>query len=125
MQKAITTWSAANPATSALVWRLDTQGPPQLVGGFRADTPRIPASTMKLVTSAGALLEFGPAHRFSTRLLADDRTVLAGKTLVGRVYLKGGAIPFSPRARTPDATWASARRRSPPWCARCARGGSG
>lgn len=93
MQKAITAWSASNPATSALVWRLDTEGPPQLVGGFRADTPRIPASTMKLVTSAGALLEFGPAHRFSTRLLADDRTVLAGRTLVGRVYLKGGGDP--------------------------------
>jgi len=93
VQKAITTWSAANPATSALVWRLDTEGPPQLVGGFRADTPRIPASTMKLVTGAGALLEFGPGHRFSTRLLADDRTVLSGRTLVGRVYLQGGGDP--------------------------------
>ena len=33
---------------------------------FRADTARIPASTMKLVTSAGALLQLGPDFRFRT-----------------------------------------------------------
>lgn len=93
VQKAISSWSASNPATSALVWRLDDQGPPVLVGGFAADTPRIPASTMKLVTSTGALLQFGPDHRFSTRLLADDRTSTLGRTLVGRVYLKGAGDP--------------------------------
>lgn len=93
VQKAITAWSAANPATSALVWRLDTAGPPVLVGGFRADTPRIPALTMKLVTSAGALLQFGPDHRFTTRLLAAEETALAGRTLVGKVYLQGAGDP--------------------------------
>lgn len=93
MQKAISSWSASNPATSALVWRLDAQGPPAFVGGFQPDTPRIPASTMKLITSTGALLQFGPDHRFTTRLMAADETTVLGRTLVGRVYLKGAGDP--------------------------------
>lgn len=93
VQKVISRWSASNPGTSALVWRLDPQGPPVFVGGFQPDTPRIPASTMKLITSTGALLQFGPDHRFSTQLLAPDETSLLGRTLVGRVYLKGAGDP--------------------------------
>lgn len=93
VQKAISTWSASNPATSALVWRLDAEGPPVLVGDFRPDTPRIPASTMKLVTSTGALLQLGPTFRFSTRLLADDTATTVGRTLVGKVYLQGAGDP--------------------------------
>jgi len=93
VQQTIATWSASNRATSALVWRLPAEGPPQLVGGFRPDTPRIPASTMKLVTSAGALLELGSTFRFSTRLLAADETSVQGRTLVGKVYLKGAGDP--------------------------------
>ena len=93
VQKAISRWSASNPATSALVWRLDAQGPPVMVGGFRPDTPRIPASTMKLVTSAGALLQFGPGHRFTTRLLAAEGASAQGRTLVGTLYLKGAGDP--------------------------------
>lgn len=94
MQRAITAWSASNPATSALVWRLDAEGPPAYVAGFRQDTPRIPASTMKLVTSTGALLELGPSFRFTTRLLAAPDAVTAGTTLTGRVYLKGAGDPL-------------------------------
>jgi D-alanyl-D-alanine carboxypeptidase/D-alanyl-D-alanine-endopeptidase (penicillin-binding protein 4) len=93
VQKAIASWSAANPATSALVWRLDPEGPPAFVGGFRPDTPRIPASTMKLVTSVGALLQLGPTFRFSTRLLAAQETAVVGRTLVGKVYLQGAGDP--------------------------------
>ena len=93
VQRAISTWSAANPGTSALVWRLDATGPPVMVGGFEPDTPRIPASTMKLVTSTGALLQFGPAFRFSTRLLAADDATVSGKTLTGRIYLHGAGDP--------------------------------
>lgn len=93
VQKAISRWSAANPATSALVWRLDSQGPRVVVGGFRPDAPRIPASTMKLVTSAGALLQFGPGHRFTTRLLAADGASRRGRTLVGTLYLRGAGDP--------------------------------
>lgn len=93
VQAAISQWSASNPATSALVWRLDEQGPPAPVGSFGPDTPRIPASTMKLVTSTGALLQFGPAYRFSTRLLAAEQTSVLGRTLVGKVYLQGAGDP--------------------------------
>lgn len=93
VQRTIASWSASNPSTSALVWRLEPGGPPALVGGFRPDTPRIPASTMKLITSAGALLQMGPAFRFSTRLLAGDQTTKVGRTLVGSVYLQGSGDP--------------------------------
>ncbi len=94
VQGVIATWSAANPATSALVWRLDATAPPAFVAGFGADTPRIPASTMKLVTTAGALLQLGPTFRFSTRLLAAEETTRSGKTLVGKVYLQGVGDPM-------------------------------
>ena len=93
MQRAITAWSASNPRTSALVWRLDAQGAPAVVGGFRPDTPRIPASTMKLITSTGALLQLGPAFRFTTRLMAADDAAVTGTTLTGRVYLRGAGDP--------------------------------
>jgi serine-type D-Ala-D-Ala carboxypeptidase/endopeptidase (penicillin-binding protein 4) len=92
-QRVISTWSAANPGTSALVWRLDGTGRPAPVASYRAGTPRIPASTMKLVTSAGALLQLGPAFRFRTELLAAPGARLAGGTLTGAVYLKGAGDP--------------------------------
>ncbi len=93
MQRAITSWSASNPATSALVWRLEDEGPPVFVAGFRQDAPRIPASTMKLITSSGALLQLGPTFRFTTRLLAAGDASVAGTTLTGRVYLRGAGDP--------------------------------
>ena len=93
-QRVISTWSAANPGTSALVWRLDGSGTPAPVASYRADTPRIPASTMKLVTSAGALLQMGPSFRFRTELLAAPTARLAGGTLTGTVYLRGAGDPL-------------------------------
>ncbi len=94
VQREITAWSASHPETSALVWRLDPLAAPAPVGGFRPDTARIPASTMKLVTSAGALLQLGPTFRFSTRLLAAKGATRVGRTLVGRVYLQGAGDPM-------------------------------
>lgn len=75
------------------MWRLDGHGGGTQVAAYKADVPRIPASTMKLVTSAGALLQFGPAHRFTTTLLADPSAVRAGKVLKGPVYLRGSGDP--------------------------------
>jgi len=63
------------------------------VAGFGEDTPRIPASTMKLVTSAGALLELGPRFRFQTRLYAGPGAEQRGRVLVGSVHLKGAGDP--------------------------------
>ena len=75
------------------MWRLDGNGSGTQVAGWKADIPRIPASTMKLVTSAGALLQFGPTHRFTTTLLADPSAVRDGKVLRGAVYLRGSGDP--------------------------------
>lgn len=76
-----------------MVWRLDGAGSGAQVAGFRADSARIPASTMKAVTSAGALLQMGPDFRFQTRVIAGDGTVRRGKALVGPIYLKGSGDP--------------------------------
>lgn len=64
------------------------------VAAASPDVPRIPASTMKLVTSAGALLALGPHHRFTTSLYAAPDSEMRGDTLVGRVYLRGGGDPI-------------------------------
>ena len=65
-----------------------------MVASYRADTPRIPASTMKLVTSAGALLQMGPTFRFKTDLVAGRDARLSAGTLTGKVYLKGAGDPL-------------------------------
>jgi D-alanyl-D-alanine carboxypeptidase/D-alanyl-D-alanine-endopeptidase (penicillin-binding protein 4) len=62
------------------------------------DRPMMPASNLKLVTSAAALDALGPDHRFQTRL------ALAGDDL----YLVGGADPG-----LGDPTIATARNRKP------------
>ena len=93
VQSAISSFGAGSPGTSALVWRLDGSGTGTQVAGFRAETGRVPASTMKLVTSAGALLQLGPSFRFETTVVAGAGTVRRGKALVGPVYLKGSGDP--------------------------------
>lgn len=49
-----------------------------------------PASTMKLITAATALVKLGPNHRFRTSLYVDY--LEDGQTL-GNIYLKGGGDP--------------------------------
>lgn len=93
MQSALSSFGGANPGTTALVWRLDGTGAGAPVAAFRPEASRIPASTMKLVTSAGALLQMGPAFRFETRLVAGAETLRRGKALLGPVYLKGAGDP--------------------------------
>jgi serine-type D-Ala-D-Ala carboxypeptidase/endopeptidase (penicillin-binding protein 4) len=75
------------------VWRIDGSGTGAPVAGFRADTTRIPASTMKLITSAGALIELGPTFRFQTHLSAPATSVQRGSVLAGPVYLRGSGDP--------------------------------
>ncbi|MDB4907629.1 MAG: D-alanyl-D-alanine carboxypeptidase/D-alanyl-D-alanine-endopeptidase [Gemmatimonadetes bacterium] len=50
-----------------------------------------PASTMKMFTAALALDHFGPDHQFSTDVLHDG--AVAGGTLSGSLYLRGGGDP--------------------------------
>ena len=49
-----------------------------------------PASTMKLITAATALVKLSPNYRFHTTLYADR---LEGRRVLGNIYLKGGGDP--------------------------------
>jgi len=59
----------------------------------RADSPGLPASTLKLVTALGALDALGPRHRFATRLWLSG-TIAADGRLDGDVVLEGGGDPL-------------------------------
>ncbi|MHB1298227.1 MAG: D-alanyl-D-alanine carboxypeptidase/D-alanyl-D-alanine endopeptidase [Gemmatimonadaceae bacterium] len=62
-----------------------------------ADELMLPASTMKLYTSAIALERFGPAHQFRTEILRDGDLRPDG-TVAGSLYLKGAGDPsMAPR----------------------------
>jgi serine-type D-Ala-D-Ala carboxypeptidase/endopeptidase (penicillin-binding protein 4) len=61
---------------------------------YRPDVARPPASTMKLVTSAGALLALGPEFRFTTGLYARPGTVSRRGVLRGPLYLRGQGDPL-------------------------------
>ena len=60
--------------------------------GAAARTPRIPASVMKLYTTAGAFLEFGADHVLETKAVAGTRPRADG-VLVGDLILLGGGDP--------------------------------
>ena len=60
-------------------------GTGKLVYARNATKAYVPASTLKLLTSAGALSVLGPEHRFTTRVVS------AG---AGRVVLVGGGDPY-------------------------------
>ena len=57
-----------------------------------AGVPLMPASTMKMLTSAAALEQFGPRHQFSTDVLHDG-TLGSDGTLTGNIYLRGDGDP--------------------------------
>lgn len=58
----------------------------------RSDEPLLPASTQKLVTAAGALVQFGPEHRFTTTAEAAGPVDPDG-TLAGDLVVVGGGDP--------------------------------
>ena len=57
-----------------------------------AGTPLMPASTMKMLTSAAAFERFGPRYQFSTDVLYDG-TLGSDGTLTGNIYLRGDGDP--------------------------------
>ena len=57
-----------------------------------AGVPLMPASTMKMLTSAAVLERFGPRYQFSTDVLHDG-TLGSDGTLTGNVYLRGDGDP--------------------------------
>jgi len=63
----------------------------RLLEEHRADAPRIPASTTKVVTAVAALQILGPDYRFTTFVFTSGR--VRGNTLQGNVYLHGGGDP--------------------------------
>lgn len=63
----------------------------QVVDTYDADTPRIPASTTKLITALAALEILGGDYRFQTRLLVSGK--VHESTLHGDLYLVGGGDP--------------------------------
>ena len=57
-----------------------------------AGTPLMPASTMKMLTTAVALERFGPKYQFSTDVLYDG-TLDQDGTIRGNIYLRGDGDP--------------------------------
>ncbi len=80
--------SGISSMTSAYAWDQQTR---EVLYSQAANRPMIPASTMKLLTSAAAMDRLGPSHRFSTRIALDG--VQNGSTFVGDVWLVGGGDP--------------------------------
>ncbi len=63
----------------------------RVVDTYDADTPRIPASTTKLVTALAAFEILGADYRFETRLLVTGK--VHKPSLHGDLYLVGGGDP--------------------------------
>jgi D-alanyl-D-alanine carboxypeptidase len=86
--------------TGVYVWDLDAALP---VYELNAGTSLTPASNLKIVTSAAAILSWGVDHRFTTELCAEDAPLAAGGVLRGDVYLRGLGDPsLSTRAYQQD-----------------------
>ena len=67
-------------------------GSGRLLYGQNPDTPRSPASTIKVVTTFAALDLLGPAYTWHTR--ASIRGALRGGVLDGDLILQGGGDPY-------------------------------
>jgi D-alanyl-D-alanine carboxypeptidase/D-alanyl-D-alanine-endopeptidase (penicillin-binding protein 4) len=77
--------------------------------GYRMDTALIPASTMKLITTATALEKLGADFRFETELQISG-TLSADGVLNGHLVVKGGGDPTLGESEIADtfARWRSA-----------------
>lgn len=64
----------------------------RILVAYDQDVPVLPASTMKTVTAAAALITFGPAHRFTTRV-ETTAPVSADGVLRGDLVLVGTGDP--------------------------------
>ncbi len=93
VDRTIDAFAARNPTTSALVQRVDANGA-TTVASWRPDTALAPASTMKIITSAAALLTVGPDFRFTTRLESGRDARGPGGVVSGPAYLIGAGDPM-------------------------------
>ncbi len=78
-----------DPADLSLYVREVTQPQPRLA--FNAQVPRVPASTIKLLTSIAALGQLGPNFRWQTRAWLGGR--LVDGRLDGDLIIQGGGDP--------------------------------
>ena len=85
----LTSNGVAGSRTGVFVWNIDTG---QQVYGRNSTTPLAPASNLKLLTSATALLDWGPDHRFVTGLYSPGGPSSNG-TIHGDLYLRGYGDP--------------------------------
>ena len=83
-------FARTHPDISALVTRLDASGP-VAVAAVNADESFAPASTMKIITSASALLTMGPDFQFTTRV---EGAAPVGGVVQGPAYLIGAGDPL-------------------------------
>lgn len=63
----------------------------EVVGNYRSETALVPASVMKVVTSATALEVLGADTTLETKLIIDGN--IKNNTLSGDIYIKGGGDP--------------------------------
>ena len=90
----------AGSGTGVYVWDLDAARP---IYELNPSQELAPASNLKLVTSAAALMDWGADHRFSTELYAPDVPVAADGVIYGNLYLRGLGDPsLSTRAYQHD-----------------------
>jgi membrane peptidoglycan carboxypeptidase/D-alanyl-D-alanine carboxypeptidase len=87
-------WTRRHPATSALVVRLGGGGRATTVLAQQATVPRLPASTLKIVTGAAALISLGPNFRFQTRMYTLARPGGPSNEIRGPLWVKGYGDPI-------------------------------
>lgn len=93
MAKTIAAFATKNPTISVLVERMGPTGP-ATIASWRPSTALAPASTMKIITAASALMTVGPDFRFTTRVEAAPDTTGPGGTITGPAYLIGAGDPM-------------------------------
>lgn len=87
-----TAWQKTGLPESALSLVVQELDGPELIS-INPNTPRNPASVMKLVTTWAALLGLGPEYRWRTGLYAENFSVDAQGSLKGPLYIKAAGDP--------------------------------
>lgn len=96
VQEAIKRSGIPTKDVSLLITRIDGT----VVASLNANTPRVPASVIKLFTTYAALRKFGFDYRFPTRFFI--KGALRGGVLYGDLYVKGYGDPTLNRKDLPD-----------------------